>query len=89
NRDTATARKKQKLDKEWEMMVRVKVPAGRLTPEQYLALDKLADPCGNGTLRVTSRQGMQFHNVMKGDLQKLIGEINAAMMTTFGGCGDV
>ncbi len=89
NRDTATARKKQKLDKEWEMMVRVKVPAGRLTPEQYLALDKLADPCGNGTLRVTSRQGMQFHNVFKGNLQKLIGEINAAMMTTFGGCGDV
>ncbi|GJL85304.1 MAG: sulfite reductase subunit beta [Micavibrio sp.] len=89
NRDTATARKKQKLDKEWEMMVRVKIPAGRITPEQYLALDDLADPYGNGTLRVTSRQGIQFHNVIKGNLKDLIHDVNAAMMTTFGGCGDV
>ncbi|MCB1563774.1 MAG: NADPH-dependent assimilatory sulfite reductase hemoprotein subunit [Alphaproteobacteria bacterium] len=89
NRDTATARKKQKLDKEWEMMVRAKIPGGRLSPAQYLALDALADPRGNGTLRVTSRQGIQFHNVMKGNVQALIHDINEAMLTTLGGCGDV
>lgn len=89
NRDTATTRKKQGLDKEWEMMLRAKLPGGRVTAKQYLALDKLADPYGNGTLRVTSRQGIQYHNVMKGDIHPLIAEINKEMMTTLGGCGDV
>ncbi len=89
NRDTATERKKQKLDKEWEMMVRCKIPAGRLSAEQYLALDELADTYGNGTLRITSRQGIQYHNVVKGDLHGLIHHINQAMITTLGGCGDV
>ena len=89
NRDTATPRKKQGLDKEWEMMLRAKLPGGRITAKQYLALDELTDSCGNGTLRVTSRQGLQFHSVMKGDMHKLIHDINEAMMTTLGGCGDV
>ena len=89
NRDTSTARKQQGLDKEWEFMVRVKLPGGRMTPAQYLALDALTDPRANGTLRITSRQGVQFHNVMKGDLAALIAGVNAGLMTTFGGCGDV
>ncbi len=89
NRDTATERKKAGLDKEWEMMLRAKLPGGRVTAQQYLALDDLADKYGNGTLRVTSRQGVQFHNVMKGDIHPLIHEINEAMLTTLGGCGDV
>ncbi len=89
NRDTATARKKQKLDKEWELMLRAKIPAGHITAKQYLALDQLADKFSNGTLRVTSRQGLQFHNVMKGDISALIKEINETMLTTLGGCGDV
>ena len=89
NRDTATERKKAGLDKEWEMMLRAKLPGGRVTAKQYLALDDLADKYGNGTLRVTSRQGIQFHNVMKGDIHPLIHEINQAMLTTLGGCGDV
>ncbi|MFK7839055.1 MAG: NADPH-dependent assimilatory sulfite reductase hemoprotein subunit [Bdellovibrionales bacterium] len=89
NRDTATARKKEGLDKEWEMMLRAKLPGGRITAKQYLALDALADKFSNGTLRVTSRQGIQFHNVMKGDIHALVNEINQAMLTTLGGCGDV
>ena len=89
NRDTATERKKAGLDKEWEMMLRAKLPGGRITAQQYLALDELADKFSNGTLRVTSRQGIQFHSVQKGDIYDLVHEINEAMLTTLGGCGDV
>lgn len=89
NRDTATERKKAGLDKEWEMMLRAKLPGGRITAKQYLVLDELADKYSNGTLRVTSRQGLQFHCVMKGDIHPLIHEINEALLTTLGGCGDV
>ncbi len=89
NRDTATERKKQKLDKEWEFMVRVKLPGGRINAAQYLALDNFADDYANGTLRITSRQGIQFHNILKGELHPMISAINKALMTTLGACGDV
>ncbi len=54
DRDTATALKQAGQDKDWQFMVRVRIPAGRLTAAQYLALDHLASRHGNGTLRITA-----------------------------------
>jgi sulfite reductase (ferredoxin) len=89
DRDTATRRKQQGLEKEHQFMVRVRIPGGRLTAAQYLHLDDLAGKYANGTLRVTTRQGIQFHGVLKGNLERTIAEINAALLTTLGACGDV
>ncbi|MBX6320776.1 MAG: NADPH-dependent assimilatory sulfite reductase hemoprotein subunit [Rhodospirillaceae bacterium] len=89
DRDSATARKQAGREKAWQLMVRAKIPGGRLTPAQYLALDALADEYGNGTLRITTRQGIQLHGVLKDDLKATIARINAAMLTTLGACGDV
>lgn len=89
DRDTATERKQKGLEKEYQFMVRLKIPAGRLTAEQYLALDDLADRYANGTLRITTRQDIQLHGVLKSDLKKTIAEVNAAAITTLGACGDV
>src|SRR5215472_9117407 len=65
DRDSATARKQRGDDKLWQFMVRVRIPGGRLTAAQYLALDGLADRYANGSLRVTTRQSIQFHGVLK------------------------
>ncbi len=89
NRDTATARKQQGLEKEYEFMVRVKIPAGRLKAEQYLALDKIADDYANGTLRITTRETFQFHCIVKDNLKNHIAAINHTLLSTLGGCGDV
>src|SRR6266571_4630621 len=59
-----------------QFMVRCKIPGGVLTGEQYLVIDELADRYGNGTLRVTTRQGNQFHGVLKGDLKATIRSVN-------------
>jgi sulfite reductase (ferredoxin) len=75
--------------KEYIFMVRSKLPGGRLTPAQYLAHDDIATQHGNGTLRITTRQGIQFHGVVKGHLRDTIRELNHALVTTFGACGDV
>src|SRR5262249_30389299 len=56
---------------------------------QYLAIDRLADRYANGTLRFTSRQGMQLHGVLKKDLHATIAAINECLLTTLGACGDV
>ena len=89
DRDTATARKQQKLEKEYGFMLRVRMPGGRLTAAQYLALDELADRYGHATLRVTSRQTIQFHGVVKGNLKPTIVAIHRTLLTTQAACGDV
>ncbi len=76
-------------EKVWSMMIRLTIPGGVLTPDQYLTLDALADRLGNGTLRVTTRQSIQFHGVLKGNLKPLLAEISASLLTTIAACGDV
>jgi sulfite reductase (ferredoxin) len=89
DRDARKARKKDGVGKHHMFMVRCKIPGGRLTAAQYLALDELASRGGNGTLRFTSRQGVQFHGVLKSNLKDTIAGINACLLTTLGACGDV
>jgi sulfite reductase (ferredoxin) len=89
DRDTATALKQAGHEKDWQFMVRVRIPAGRLTAAQYLALDDLADRFGNGTLRITTRQTIQFHGIAKNDLAASIAAVDQTLLTTFATCGDV
>jgi sulfite reductase beta subunit-like hemoprotein len=77
------------LEKAYAFMVRVAIPAGAVTAGQYLELDRIAGEHGNGTLRVTTRQGFQFHGVLKGDLKATIARVNQALLTTISACGDV
>src|SRR4051812_43957153 len=89
DRDSATERKQRREEKLWQFMVRVRIPGGWLTAEQYLALDRIADRYANGTLRVTTRQSIQFHGGLKSGLKATIAEINRALLTTLAACGDV
>ncbi len=89
DRDSATELKQKGQEKAYAFMVRAKIPAGQLTAAQYLALDDLAERYGGRTLRVTTRQGIQFHGVIKSDLRATIAGINEALLTTLAACGDV
>src|ERR1700741_828284 len=89
DRDQRAAQKAQNQDKAWMFMVRSKLPGGDLTAAQYLEYDRIAGELGNGTLRITTRQGFQVYGVLKGDLQECIRRINESGATTWGACGDV
>ncbi|NBO20060.1 MAG: hypothetical protein EBV03_12745, partial [Proteobacteria bacterium] len=89
DRDSATARKKQGLDKEYEFMVRMKCPGGRLSAAQYVGLDALAEKYANGSLRITTRETFQFHCIKKVGMKPLISDMNRLLLSTLGGCGDV
>lgn len=89
DRDTATELKQAGQEKDWQFMARVRIPAGRLTAAQYLALDALSDRVANGTLRITTRQALQFHGILKWNLTEAIAAVDATLLTTFGACGDV
>lgn len=73
----------------YSFMVRSKLPGGRLTAQQYLIQDALADQFGQGDLRFTTRQGIQLHGVVKGNLQSTMRALNNVLITTLGACGDV
>ncbi len=89
DRDTATDRKQHGLEKEYQFMLRCRMPGGRMTTAQYLYFDRLADTRANGSIRITVRQGIQFHGILKGDLKPAIADINHTLLTTMSACGDV
>jgi len=89
DRDARRERKASGLGPAYQFMLRTRVPGGVLTPEQYLAEDELAGRFANGTLRVTTRQGLQLHGVLKGDLRALVRELTSVLLTSLAACGDV
>jgi len=89
DRDLRNEREKQRLEPAYQFMVRVRAAGGVLTPEQWLVMDELAHKYANGTIRLTTRQAIQFHGILKWNLQPSIKEINDALLTTIAACGDV
>ncbi|MDQ2888275.1 MAG: NADPH-dependent assimilatory sulfite reductase hemoprotein subunit [Chloroflexota bacterium] len=89
DRDSRQARKAEHVEKAYQFMVRSRIPGGALTAEQYLVEDELAGRYGNGTMRITTRQGIQLHGVLKGELHGTIHSINEALLSTLAACGDV
>ena len=88
DRDIRRERAQQKLPLDYSCMVRASVPGGVITGDQWLALDRVASLADN-KLRLTTRQGVQFHVVHKGELAQLVSGINSSLLTTLGACGDV
>jgi len=75
--------------KAYMCMVRTRIPGGKLTAEQYLAELDLCDRLGNGTLRITTRQGFQLHGILKSSIKETIRTINQIKLSTLAACGDV
>ena len=78
-----------KSNRSYIFMVRTKVPGGKVTADQFLTQLDLCDRHGDGSLRLTTRQGFQLHGVVKKDLHATIREINDSLLTTLAACGDV
>jgi sulfite reductase (ferredoxin) len=89
DRDARKNRGKTGVGKAYMFMIRLKLPGGKLTAEQYVAMDNIAGEFANGTLRITTRQSFQFHGVLKNNMKATMAAINASLVTTLGGCGDV
>ena len=89
DRDLRAGRGRQRMEKAFIFMARMRVPSGILKPMQYLAADRMAVERGNGTLRFTTRQTIQFHGILKSNLRPLIQGLYTEMLDTIAACGDV
>ncbi|MBX7165037.1 MAG: NADPH-dependent assimilatory sulfite reductase hemoprotein subunit [Pirellulales bacterium] len=88
-RSEKTAAAGKKREKEYSFMVRVRIPGGQLTADQFLAQLDVGDQLGNANIRLTTRQAIQFHGVVKQNLWPVIHRINEIELSTLAACGDV
>jgi sulfite reductase (NADPH) hemoprotein beta-component len=79
----------RKTAKKYMLMIRGRIPGGVMTPAQWITFDDLATQYGNNTLRLTTRQSIQFHGVVMSGLGPLIKRINESLLSTLAACGDV
>ena len=88
DRDLRPERAKKKLDKAYGFMIRIRLPGGVLTTQQWLALDGIAQTYAGNTLRLTTRQTFQMHGVLKFNVKTVLKRINAVALDTIAACGD-
>ncbi len=89
DRDLRPERTQKKLDKAYAFMLRLRVPGGVVTPTQWLKLDAIARDYAGDAIRLTTRQTVQYHGVIKTNLKSTMKAIDAAALDTLAACGDV
>ncbi|TFK25586.1 sulfite reductase subunit beta [Coprinopsis marcescibilis] len=89
DRDIRDEREAQGVEPAFSFMIRVRMPGGVCTPEQWLIMDQIADEHGSGSVKITTRATFQFHGVIKRHLKPAIQDINRALLDTLAACGDV
>ena len=89
DRETRKAVDGKKSERQISFMIRTCVPGGKLSAEQLLAAIDMGDELGNGTIRLTTRQSIQHHGVVKGELKEFMQRVHANHLTTLAACGDV
>src|SRR5919202_1398229 len=69
-------------------MLRVKLPSGHLTPAKLRAIGEVSNRYGRGDAELSTRQCVQLHWLELAKLPDLFAHLEAAGITTAGGCGD-
>jgi len=89
DRDLRSERTRKKMEKAFSFMIRVRIPGGVLSSAQWLALDHVARTYGNNTMRLTTRQTVQLHGIIKSNLKATLKEIDDVLLGSIAACGDV
>lgn len=90
DRDIRAERAKQKLEPLHTLMVRARLPAGVITPTQWLGVDKWADEHTlYGSIRLTTRQTFQYHGILKPNIKKVHKALNSIGIDSIGTAADM
>ena len=89
DRDRREERAEKKLERLWSFMIRLRIPGGLLSPEQWIAIHHIAGENSTGTIKITTRQTIQLHGLLKNRVKPTIRAFNAAQLDSISACGDV
>lgn len=70
------------------MMLRIKIPAGHLTPAQLRVIGELSARFGRDYAELSTRQTLQLHWLRIRDLPEVFAALASVGLTSKGGCGD-
>ena len=89
DRDVRNARLAKKLEPAYSFMIRVRLPGGHLTAKQWLSSDEISRKYGNQTMKITTRQALQYHGILKTNMKKTIQEMDKSLLDSVATCGDI
>lgn len=69
-------------------MLRIKVPSGILTPDQYRVIGQLSQRFGRDYTELSTRQTVQLHWLRIVDLPEVFAAMQSVGLTSLGACGD-
>lgn len=89
DRDRRDERAAKKLEWLYSFMIRLRLPGGFLTPEQWIGLNHIAGEHSTGTIKITTRQTVQLHGILKSTIKPTIQSFNTLQLDSIAACGDV
>jgi sulfite reductase (NADPH) hemoprotein beta-component len=89
DRDRREERSAKKLEWLYSYMIRLRLPGGFLTPEQWIGLHHIAGEHSTGTIKITTRQTVQLHGILKSHVKPTIQSFNTIHLDSIAACGDV
>ncbi|MFT3676526.1 MAG: assimilatory sulfite reductase (NADPH) hemoprotein subunit [Chitinophagaceae bacterium] len=89
DRDRREERSAKKLEWLYSYMIRLRLPGGFLTPQQWVGLHHIAGEHSTGTIKITTRQTVQLHGILKSHIRPTIQSFNTLHLDSIAACGDV
>ncbi|HYF33549.1 MAG TPA: NADPH-dependent assimilatory sulfite reductase hemoprotein subunit [Chitinophagaceae bacterium] len=89
DRDRREERAEKKLERLYSFMIRLRLPGGFLKPDQWIATHHIAGEHSTGVIKITTRQTLQLHGLLKSHIKPTIQAFNAARLDSIATCGDI
>jgi sulfite reductase (NADPH) hemoprotein beta-component len=89
DRDRREERSAKKLEWLYSFMIRLRLPGGLITADQWLGLHHIAGEHSTGTIKITTRQTIQLHGILKSHVRPTIKAFNSMSLDSIAACGDV
>jgi sulfite reductase (NADPH) hemoprotein beta-component len=89
DRDRRDERAEKKLERLYSFMIRLRLAGGVISPQQWIDLHNIAGENSTGVLKITTRQTIQLHGVLKASVKPTLKAFNEAHLTTLATCGDI
>jgi sulfite reductase (NADPH) hemoprotein beta-component len=89
DRDRREERAEKKLERLYSFMIRLRLPGGFLTADQWLATQDIAGEHSTGIIKITTRQTIQLHGLYKSHVKPTIQAFNEAKLHSIATCGDI
>jgi len=89
DRDRRDERAAKKLERLYSFMIRLRLTGGFIPAQQWIDLHHIAGEYSTGVIKITTRQTIQLHGILKSHVKPTLKSFNHSGLTTIATCGDI